>query len=108
MNVKNISVPKIYGDPALLLPKFYKAKEVPYSEILQQVSQGEVDCGLLIHESTFHIKEAGLLEVFHLADLWQDKTNDLPLPGPPAKNTAFKIPGSLTPSFNKSFSKVLR
>lgn len=23
-NVKNISVPKIYGDPALLLPKFYK------------------------------------------------------------------------------------
>ena len=24
MNVKNISVPQIYGDPALLLPKFYK------------------------------------------------------------------------------------
>lgn len=24
INVKNISVPKIYGDPALLLPKFYK------------------------------------------------------------------------------------
>ncbi len=81
---KTIAVPgkntTAYLLASTLLPKFYKTKEVPYSEIIQQVSQGEVDCGLLIHESTFHIKEAGLLEVFHLADLWQEKTNDLPLP----------------------------
>ena len=34
--------------------------------------------------------------------------NDLPEPGPPAKNTAFNIPGSSTPSTNSTRSVLAR
>lgn len=63
-----------------LLPKFKEVSESVYNEIIPSVSSGKSDCGLLIHESGFQIKEKGLHEVANLYKLWFAHTGGLPLP----------------------------
>lgn len=53
--------------------------ELRYDRILDAVAGGEVDAGLIIHESRFTYAEHGLVEVADLGDWWEGETM-LPVP----------------------------
>ena len=53
--------------------------EIRYDRILDAVAAGEVDAGLIIHESRFTYREHGLLEVADLGEWWEGETG-LPVP----------------------------
>jgi len=50
-----------------------------YHEVFSLIEKGEVDCGLIIHESRFTFQEAGCVEIVDLGELWHRQTH-LPLP----------------------------
>ncbi len=53
--------------------------EVRYDEVLRAVETGEVDAGLIIHESRFTYRDHGLERVADLGELWEERTG-LPVP----------------------------
>jgi 1,4-dihydroxy-6-naphthoate synthase len=53
--------------------------EVRYDRILQAVVNGEVDAGLIIHESRFTYADHGLVKIADLGDWWEADTG-LPVP----------------------------
>jgi 1,4-dihydroxy-6-naphthoate synthase len=53
--------------------------EIRYDRILSAVESGEVDAGLIIHESRFTYAEHGLARVADLGELWEERTG-LPVP----------------------------
>jgi 1,4-dihydroxy-6-naphthoate synthase len=53
--------------------------EVRYDRVLSAVETGEVDAGLIIHESRFTYAEHGLARVADLGELWEERTG-LPIP----------------------------
>ena len=53
--------------------------ELRYDRILRAVSDGEVDAGLIIHESRFTYAERGLVLAIDLGDWWEQETG-LPVP----------------------------
>jgi 1,4-dihydroxy-6-naphthoate synthase len=53
--------------------------EVRYDEILESVASGQVDAGLIIHESRFTYRDHGLEWVADLGELWEARTG-LPVP----------------------------
>jgi len=53
--------------------------EVRYDRILPMVAQGEVEAGLIIHESRFTYPRYGLVQVVDLGAWWEERTG-LPLP----------------------------
>lgn len=62
----------------LLLPHAKVERFCRYNEI-PKLLEKRADYGLVIHETRFNLKEAGLHEVCDLGDLWEQKTG-LPLP----------------------------
>jgi 1,4-dihydroxy-6-naphthoate synthase len=55
------------------------AVELRYDRILDAVARGEVDAGLIIHESRFTYREQGLVAVADLGEWWERETG-LPVP----------------------------
>lgn len=55
------------------------AVEMRYDHILTAVSAGDVDAGLIIHESRFTYQEHGLVKVIDLGEWWERETQ-LPVP----------------------------
>jgi len=53
--------------------------EMRYDRILGAVERGEVDAGLIIHESRFTYAEHGLVKVADLGEWWEGETS-LPVP----------------------------
>src|SRR4029079_8150687 len=53
--------------------------EMVYSEIMPAVARGEVDAGLIIHESRFTCPQHGLVKVVDLGEWWEGATG-LPIP----------------------------
>ena len=53
--------------------------ELRYDRILRAVADGEVDAGLIIHESRFTFRDHGLVQVLDLGDWWTSETA-LPVP----------------------------
>jgi 5,8-dihydroxy-2-naphthoate synthase len=53
--------------------------ELRYDEILGAVERGDVDAGLIIHESRFTYAEHGLAKVADLGELWEEQSG-LPIP----------------------------
>ena len=53
--------------------------EMRYDRILRAVAQGDVDAGLIIHESRFTYADHGLVKVIDLGDWWEKETG-LPVP----------------------------
>lgn len=51
----------------------------PYDRIMDMVRTGEADCGVLIHESRFVYREAGLVCLADLGQWWEERTG-LPIP----------------------------
>jgi 1,4-dihydroxy-6-naphthoate synthase len=63
----------------LAAPHLGDVVEVRYDRILGAVERGEVDAGLIIHESRFTYADHGLTKVADLGDWWEGETG-LPVP----------------------------
>ena len=63
----------------LAAPALRDPVEMRYDRILSAVSSGEVDAGLIIHESRFTYADHGLVKVIDLGDWWEQETS-LPVP----------------------------
>lgn len=63
----------------LAAPGLGHVLEIRYDQILRAVEQGEVDAGLIIHESRFTYGNHGLIKVADLGDWWERETG-LPVP----------------------------
>jgi 5,8-dihydroxy-2-naphthoate synthase len=78
-----IAVPGMETTAFLLLrlaaPALGEVVELRYDRILDAVVAGEVDAGLIIHESRFTYRERGLVSVADLGEWWEGETG-LPVP----------------------------
>jgi 1,4-dihydroxy-6-naphthoate synthase len=63
----------------LAAPTLAEPVEMRYDRILHAVASGEVDAGLIIHESRFTYRDHGLHKVVDLGDWWENETG-LPVP----------------------------
>lgn len=63
----------------LAAPTLDATVEMRYDQILHAVRDGEVDAGLIIHESRFTYAEHGLVQVVDLGEWWERETA-LPVP----------------------------
>ena len=63
----------------LAAPALGEVVELRYDRILRAVADGEVDAGLIIHESRFTYADHGLCKVIDLGDWWERETA-LPVP----------------------------
>ena len=63
----------------LAAPALDRVIELRYDQILGAVERGEVDAGLIIHESRFTYQAHGLVQVVDLGDWWEAETG-LPVP----------------------------
>jgi 1,4-dihydroxy-6-naphthoate synthase len=54
--------------------------DMPFDAIMGAVDRDEVDAGLLIHEGQITYGSLGYLKVVDFGELWQERTNGLPLP----------------------------
>lgn len=80
---RTIAVPGRYTTAKLLLRLFDPQLEnfivMPFNEIMDAVLSGNVDAGLIIHESRFTYHGFGLHKVLDLGEWWEGETG-LPIP----------------------------
>jgi 1,4-dihydroxy-6-naphthoate synthase len=78
-----VAIPGKFTTANLLLSAFFpqitNKQEMLFSEIENAVLKGEFDAGLLIHEGRFTFEKRGLLKLFDLGEVWEQKMN-MPLP----------------------------
>lgn len=78
-----IAIPGIYTTAAMLLrmysPVALTTRVMRFDEIMPAIVAGEVDAGVIIHESRFTFQEHGLLMLQDLGVWWEQKTG-LPIP----------------------------
>ena len=53
--------------------------QMPFDRIMNAVSMGSVDAGLIIHESRFVYPQYDLVKIIDLGEWWENKTG-LPIP----------------------------
>jgi len=63
----------------LAAPALGDVRELRYDRILRAVADGDVDAGLIIHESRFTYQDHGLVRVADLGSWWEAETG-LPIP----------------------------
>ncbi len=63
----------------LWAPEAHQRSFAPYDQILKMVQTGEVDCGVIIHESRFTYEQAGLVALMDLGAFWEAETGT-PIP----------------------------
>lgn len=63
----------------LAAPEIAEAVPLRYDRILRAVADGEVEAGLIIHESRFTYADHGLVQVIDLGHWWEGETG-LPVP----------------------------
>jgi 1,4-dihydroxy-6-naphthoate synthase len=80
---KIIAIPGVNTTANFLLdfavPSVKGKVEMRFSDIEEAVLKGEVDAGLVIHESRFTYEEKGLYKVADLGEVWEEKTK-MPIP----------------------------
>ncbi len=80
---KTVAIPGRLTTANLLLklsqPESVKTLEMRYDEIMPAIECGEVDAGLIIHESRFTYAQHGLLKFMDLGEWWESVTG-LPIP----------------------------
>lgn len=80
---KTIAVPGYYTTALLLLRLFDPILDnfiiMPFNEIMDAVLRGNVDAGLIIHESRFTYQGFGLHKLLDLGEWWEGETS-LPIP----------------------------
>jgi 1,4-dihydroxy-6-naphthoate synthase len=83
---KRIAIPGRYTTASLLLQLHDPALDtlviMPFHEIMGAVARGEVDAGVIIHESRFTYQEHGLHALLDLGEWWERETGQpIPLGG---------------------------
>ena len=81
-NVK-IAVPGTLTSAFLALSIYapdFKYEVVPFDQIIEAVTAGKCDAGLLIHEGQLFYHKLGLHKVLDLGEWWHEHTDGLPLP----------------------------
>jgi 1,4-dihydroxy-6-naphthoate synthase len=58
----------------LALGKRPKTAQMRFDRIIPAVSAGEIDAGLIIHESRFTYRDAGLISIADLGEWWEEMT----------------------------------
>lgn len=80
---KTIAIPGRMTTAYLLLqlfaPDIKKTVEMPFDRIMNAVSLGTVDAGLIIHESRFTYPDYKLIKLADLGEWWEEETG-LPIP----------------------------
>ncbi len=82
LNGKIVASPGALTTAELLLKMVFpdvQVKRMRYDEVMPSVQRGEVDAGLIIHESRFTYQQQGLTKLLDLGAWWEQETN-LPLP----------------------------
>ena len=78
-----IAIPGAYTTAAMLLrlyaPAAGQLQVMPFARIMDAVTRGEADCGVIIHESRFTYREQGLVCLRDLGQWWEEETG-LPIP----------------------------
>lgn len=54
--------------------------DIPFDQIMDRVSSGEFDAGLLIHEGQITYREQGFKKILDFGELWSKNQGKLPLP----------------------------
>lgn len=78
-----IAVPGTLTSAFLALSLFnsdFKYEVVPFDQIIETVTEGRCDAGLLIHEGQLFYNQMGLHKVLDLGEWWHQHTGGLPLP----------------------------
>jgi 1,4-dihydroxy-6-naphthoate synthase len=78
-----IGIPGIMTSAYLLMSIAFgklNYKEMLFNEIPEAVLRGEIDYGLVIHESQITFSDLNLTKLFDLGKWWNTKTNGLPVP----------------------------
>lgn len=99
---KTIATPGCYTTASLLLKLLLGADvdtvEQSFDSIMPAVVRGDVDAGLIIHESRFTYQDHGLLSLIDLGDWWEKESgHPIPLGGIIADGS---LPASLICEFN--------
>jgi 1,4-dihydroxy-6-naphthoate synthase len=55
-------------------------EDIPFDQIMERVSSGEFDAGLLIHEGQLTYKAEGFNKILDFGELWYKESKGLPLP----------------------------
>ncbi len=80
---KTVAIPGVYTTANLLfslaMKQAVQKKEFVFSEIENAILSGEVDAGVIIHESRFTYQSRGLLKLIDLGEYWE-KLTGLPVP----------------------------
>ena len=80
---KKIAIPGRYTTAALLFrmfsPESTDLVEMRFEQIIEAVASGQVDAGVIIHESRFTYRQSGLVCLQDLGQWWEDSF-DAPLP----------------------------
>jgi 1,4-dihydroxy-6-naphthoate synthase len=58
----------------------FKYEVIPFDQIIEAVTSGKCDAGLLIHEGQLFYQSLGLHKVLDLGEWWHQHTDGLPLP----------------------------
>ncbi len=87
-----IAIPGRYTTAAMLLQLYapcpVKTKVMVFDQIMAAVSRGEVDAGVIIHESRFTFQDHGLACIQDLGSWWEESTgHPIPLGGIAAKRS---------------------
>ncbi len=111
---RRIAVPGRYTTAYLLLRLFDPALDsivfLPFHEIMGAVQRGDVDAGVIIHESRFTFGDYGLTRLLDLGEWWErDTGHPIPLGGIVAKRslgaaTVAAIDRSLRASVERAFA----
>jgi 1,4-dihydroxy-6-naphthoate synthase len=83
LHTRVIAVPGRYTTALLLLrlfdPRLVNFLVMPFNEVMDAVSSGIADAGLIIHESRFTYQGFGLHKLLDLGEWWEGETS-LPIP----------------------------
>ena len=85
-SLRRVAIPGRFTTAYLLLrlfaPDLPTAEERVYSDIMPSVERGEVEAGLIIHESRFTFRDHGLVQLVDLGEWWESETGaPIPLGG---------------------------
>lgn len=89
---KRVALPGKYTTAALLLrlfePTLTDIVYLPFNAIMGAIVDGNVDAGVIIHESRFTYQEFNLMKLLDLGDWWEQETgHPIPLGGIVAKRS---------------------
>jgi len=87
---------------SLAFPHAKRKKFMLFSRIESAVLEGEVDCGVIIHENRFTYMQKGLVRLMDLGDFWEKQTHSpIPLGGIVLRN-------SFSPQVRNEIERLIR